>query len=108
MTADVRPDHMIALVRDIPRGRVVSYGDLSRVLGVVALQVGRWMANVPPDVPWHRVVGADGTLRIARRSPDHGRLQRRLLENEGVRFDLHGRVLPEYFDETIPTRLLHA
>lgn len=97
-----------ALMQDLLPGKVVSYGDLARSLGIVPLHVGRLMARVPEGLPWHRVVGADGTLRIAHRAPEHAALQRALLEAEGIAFDDQGRVPAEFFDETNPSRLVHA
>lgn len=43
------------------------------------------------DVPWHRVVGADGRVK-ARGVSGPAELQRALLEREGVRFDASGRI----------------
>lgn len=74
-------------VRAVPRGRVVSYGDVGAAVGVAARTVGWAMSLAPEDVPWQRVVGADGYLRIAKRSPELKLRQRALLEAEGVRFD---------------------
>lgn len=79
-------------VKRIPRGRVVTYGQLGRALRLRggARTAGRAMAACPSGrgVPWHRVVGAGGRILI--REP-HASLQRRLLESEAVVF-LHGRV----------------
>lgn len=76
-----------AWVKRIPRGRVVTYGQLARALRLRggARTAGRAMAGCPGGrgVPWHRVVGAGGRLLI--REP-YAALQRRLLEAEGVRF----------------------
>jgi methylated-DNA-protein-cysteine methyltransferase-like protein len=76
-----------AWVKRIPRGRVVTYGQLARALRLRggARTAGRAMAGCPGGrgIPWHRVVGAGGRLRI--REP-YAALQRRLLEAEGVRF----------------------
>jgi len=55
------------VVRAIPRGRVMSYGQVGSLAGSTARTVGWAMANVPDDVPWQRVVGADGKLPIAKR-----------------------------------------
>ena len=44
------------------------------------------------DVPWQRVVGSDGYLRIGRRSPPLMQRQRELLEAEGVTFKANGCV----------------
>jgi methylated-DNA-protein-cysteine methyltransferase-like protein len=64
-------------VRSIPEGFVTTYGDLTpgapRFAGAVLASCQ------DPDVPWQRVVRADGTLA-------QGERQRRLLEGEGVPF----------------------
>jgi len=83
---------LYALVRQIPRGRVVTYGQLAKAarLRGGARTAGRAMAACPASrgIPWHRVVGAGG--RILLREP-HASLQRRLLESEGTRL-IAGRV----------------
>jgi methylated-DNA-protein-cysteine methyltransferase-like protein len=70
-------DEILAAVRSIPPGRVATYGDVSpgapRRAGAVLAQCH------DPDVPWHRVVRADGSLA-------KGERQRRLLEAESVPF----------------------
>ena len=74
-----------ALVKRIPRGRAITYGQLARALKLPggARTAGRAMAACPSGkgVPWHRVVGAGGKLLI--REP-YASLQRKLLESEGV------------------------
>jgi methylated-DNA-protein-cysteine methyltransferase-like protein len=80
------------IVRTIPCGRVMTYGQVSVLLGhtLSPVAVG-WALHVcPDDVPWHRVVNASGgcsTSRLPDLPPD---LQRRLLEAEGVEFRLDG------------------
>jgi methylated-DNA-protein-cysteine methyltransferase related protein len=73
------------LVKKIPRGRVMTYGQLSKALRLAggARTAGRAMAASPSGqgVPWHRVVGAGGRLLI--REP-YASLQRKLLESEGL------------------------
>ncbi len=80
------------LVKQIPRGRVLTYGQLAKALKLRggARTAGRAMAGCPAarGIPWHRVVGAGG--RILLREP-HASLQRRLLESEGTRL-VEGRV----------------
>ncbi|MFQ3609972.1 MAG: MGMT family protein [Fimbriimonadales bacterium] len=89
-----RADEVYAFVRQIPKGKVLSYGQVAEACGIPsARQVGRWMAFAPDDVPWWRVVGADGTLRIQRRDPMLASLQRAHLESEGVPFNAEGRVI---------------
>src|SRR5712692_6325805 len=79
-------------VRQIPRGRVITYGQLARALKLRggARTAGRAMAACPSGkgIPWHRVVGAGGRIRI--REP-LASLQRRLLESEGTPL-IEGRV----------------
>jgi methylated-DNA-protein-cysteine methyltransferase-like protein len=79
-----------AAVRAIPKGRVATYGQLARLLGVPrgARAVG-WAlraldARLERSVPWHRVVGAGG--RISLRGGPGPLIQRRRLLAEGVRF----------------------
>ena len=73
------------LVKKIPRGRVMTYGQVAKTLRLPggARTAGRAMAASPSGcgVPWHRVVGAGGRLLI--REP-HASLQRKLLESEGL------------------------
>lgn len=78
-------------VRATPEGFVRTYGDISpgapRVGGAVLHECA------DPDVPWHRIVRADGSLA-------KGRRQRRLLMREGVPFrgervDMRVARLPE-------------
>jgi methylated-DNA-protein-cysteine methyltransferase-like protein len=81
------------LVRRVPRGRVVTYGQVAAGLGRAraARAVGGAMRACPADVPWHRVVNALGA--ISRRRREGGMLTQRIrLEQEGVRFR-RGRVL---------------
>jgi methylated-DNA-protein-cysteine methyltransferase-like protein len=73
------------LVKRIPRGRVVTYGQLARALRLPGggRTAGRAMAACPPGVPWQRVVGAGG--RLLPREP-YASYQRQLLAREGVEF----------------------
>ena len=85
------------VVRRVPRGKVVTYGQVAAILGHprAARAVGAALRQLPPvlqrTVPWQRVINAAG--RISHRGdvfrPDR---QRDLLEAEGVDFDRSGRV----------------
>ena len=84
------------VVRQIPRGRVATYGQIARVMGDgrKARFVGFAMHASPGmsgGVPCHRVVFADGRLApgFAFGGPE---AQRSLLEEEGVSFTGDGRV----------------
>lgn len=78
-------DPVYRLVKQIPRGRVITYGKLAAFLRLRggARAAGHAMAACPAGggIPWHRVVGAGGRLLI--REP-FAALQRKLLESEGV------------------------
>ena len=78
------------LVAQIPRGRVVSYGQIARELGMPrgARQVGWAMRTCPDDLPCQRVVKADGSIA----GGGYADLRRALLEAEGVPFLPDGRV----------------
>lgn len=80
-------ERVYALVRRIPRGKVLTYGRVAALLGVPrgARAVGWALHGAPPDVPWQRVINAKGC--ISTRCPEHPpQLQRALLMAEGVRF----------------------
>jgi len=78
-------DPVYKLVKQIPRGRVLSYGAVARILRLKggARSAGRAMSATPQGkgIPWHRVLNAAGKIVI--REP-YSSLQRRLLESEGV------------------------
>jgi methylated-DNA-protein-cysteine methyltransferase related protein len=77
------------VVRTIPRGKVLTYGQIATLVGspYMARQVGWAMHGCPKDLPWQRVVGAGGKILINSQSVGEGSLlQRKLLEMEGVRF----------------------
>ena len=79
-------DELYALVKQIPEGRVASYGALGRALRnpVSGLIIGRWMSISPPDIPWWRVVGANGHFPVGKRDPFLEQEQRDRLIAEGV------------------------
>ena len=84
-------DRVFAVVRRIPRGRVASYGLVAKLAGSprAARQVGMVM-RLAHGIPWWRVLGADGDVRIMR--PDYRREQVERLGAEGVPVDEEGRV----------------
>lgn len=83
------------LVRHIPRGKVVTYGQVAALLGAphAARAVGYALRALAAgsDVPWHRVINRQG--QISPRHPAAGPiLQRVLLEAEDVGFDAQDRI----------------
>lgn len=77
-------DQVYELVRSIPRGKVMTYGDIAGLCGhaYAARIVGGLAHFGPPDLPWQRVVNRFGGLA----SGYHGgrEAQRKHLEKEGV------------------------
>jgi 3-methyladenine DNA glycosylase/8-oxoguanine DNA glycosylase len=73
-TEDARIDRILSRVRLVPKGRVATYGDIDPHAPRL---VGRALSLVGDDVPWHRVVRADGSMAMG----DH---QRELLLKEHV------------------------
>ena len=80
------------IVRRIPAGRVMTYGQLAELLGegYTARTVGFVMHTADDSDPWHRVINAQGACSTGRvlLPPDK---QQRMLEAEGVVFDARGR-----------------
>jgi len=78
-------DPVYQLVKQIPRGRVLTYGGLAKALRLRggARSAGRALGATPQGrgIPWHRVLGANGKILI--REP-YASLQKKLLESEGV------------------------
>jgi methylated-DNA-protein-cysteine methyltransferase-like protein len=91
-------DAVYAIARRIPRGRVMSYGQIADLLehSLSARAVGWAMSQCPDDVPWQRVVNASGGISTEHLHEPRD-LQRRLLEREGVRFDSTGRLSMEKY-----------
>ena len=86
---DDQTSRVLQRIREVPEGFVRSYGDVSpgapRFAGTV-------LATTHEDVPWWRIVRADGSLA-------KGGRQRALLEEEGVPFrgervDMHAARIP--------------
>lgn len=88
------------IVRQIPFGKVATYGQIARLinppseidaktyLAFGARWVGTAMATCPADVPWHRVINAQGKVSLR----EGAELQKQLLEAEGIVFDNHQKV----------------
>jgi len=72
-------------IRRIPKGRVAAYGDVARAAGYpgAARQVAWALHNASGGIPWHRVLGAGGYIRLP---GEAGLEQRTRLEAEGVAF----------------------
>lgn len=88
------------IVRLIPEGKVATYGQVARLIGMPrhARHVGHALAALDyvNDVPWHRVINSKGELSRPDFSKEHNH-QRILLEEEGVEFSISGRVPLKYY-----------
>jgi methylated-DNA-protein-cysteine methyltransferase-like protein len=90
-------DRVYILVRQIPYGKVASYGQIAAMLGhpQAARTVGWALSALRDsdltDVPWQRVINSAGRISISRADLSAD-LQRALLEEEGVEFDARGYV----------------
>ena len=90
-----QPDYrerVYQIVRRIPRGRVMTYGQIAELLGegYTPRTVGFVMHASPSGTPWHRVLNARGACSTGRVVLPHDK-QQRMLEMEKVVFDKTGR-----------------
>lgn len=81
------------VVLNIPRGQIMSYGEVSRAAGYPrhARMVSRAMSRSETPLPWHRVVRSDQTLAFPVES-EHYEEQKKRLIAEGLAM-LNGKVL---------------
>ncbi len=78
-----------ALIREVPKGEVASYGMIASLLsGVGPRQVARALRTAPKGLPWYRIITSSGAMA------DHAGAeeQRRRLKKEGVAFRKNGAV----------------
>lgn len=82
------------VVEDIPRGHVLTYGEVARLAGMsrAARRVGQALHRAPKGrkLPWHRVVNAQGRISFPDDSSGYQQ-QKALLQEEGVVF-IDGRI----------------
>jgi methylated-DNA-protein-cysteine methyltransferase-like protein len=88
--ADSFFQRVYTVIAAIPYGKVLSYGDVAKLIGYPrkARFVGFAMRVCPDDLPWHRVVKADGSIA----GGDFAPVREMLLRKEGVPFLPDGRV----------------
>jgi methylated-DNA-protein-cysteine methyltransferase-like protein len=85
-------ERVYEIVRRIPRGRVMTYGQLAEILGegYTPRTVGFVMHASSDKTPWHRVINAQGAVSTGKVVLPHDK-QQRMLEAEGVIFNERGR-----------------
>lgn len=85
-------ERVFKIVRRIPAGHVMTYGQIAELLGegYTARTVGFAMHAADESVPWHRVINAQGACSTGRVVLPENK-QQLLLEAEGVEFNAHAR-----------------
>ena len=86
-------ERVYEIVRQIPIGRVMTYGQIAEILGegYTPRTVGYVMhAADTQNVPWQRVINSQGACSTGRMTVPVN-LQQKILEDEGVEFDAKGR-----------------
>jgi len=85
-----------ALVSLVPSGKVTTYGQIARRLGINNPKVVGYALHsdsMQDSVPWHRIINSKGM--ISKRATGSEDLQKKLLVCEGVAFDINHRVIME-------------
>jgi len=85
-STEIREQAFAETIRSIPRGKVASYGQVAAAAGYPRYHraVARFMKTaIPGELPWQRVIGAGGEIKLVGRSAAEQRMRLRM---EGVRF----------------------
>lgn len=87
-------EQVYEFVRQVPRGSVVTYGQVALELGspsaARAVGYALYFMPKPSDIPWWRVINARGAISYKGRGSSADQ-QRAMLDDEGVVFDADGR-----------------
>ena len=86
-------ENILRRVRRVPEGRVATYGQIGRLAGSSARQVGNALAALgrDSDAPWHRIINFKGRISARSRGEGH-ELQKILLEAEGIDVSGNGEI----------------
>jgi methylated-DNA-protein-cysteine methyltransferase-like protein len=97
-------ERVFRIVRMIPAGRVMTYGQIAEILGegYTPRTVGFVMHSSTDKTPWHRVINAQGGCSTRGLVLPHDK-QQRMLEGEGINFNERGRCSLEQY-VWIPTQ----
>ncbi|NJL84896.1 MAG: methyltransferase [Leptolyngbyaceae cyanobacterium SM1_1_3] len=103
-------DRIYEIVRQIPAGRVATYGQVAELAGLFGkprlVGYALYRVTADSDIPWQRVINAQG--EVSHSSLRHGSdyLQRELLEAEGIAFSPSGQVALSQYRWRPPLALL--
>lgn len=82
---------VFALVYQVPKGKIATYGDIATLAGMssYARQVGKVLSRLPADsqLPWHRIINAKGKISLL---GERGNEQKQRLIDEGITISEHG------------------
>ena len=85
-SSEIRDQAFAETIRSIPRGKVAGYGQVAAASGYPRYHraVAHFLKTaIPGELPWHRVLGAGGEIKLAGREAAEQRLRLRM---EGVAF----------------------
>ncbi|MBE7385349.1 MAG: MGMT family protein [Leptolyngbya sp. SIO1E4] len=89
-------DLIYAVVRQIPFGKVATYGQVAELAGLIGKPrlVGYALYRVTEaeEIPWHRVINAKGEVSRSPHRNGMDYLQQTLLEEEGIQFNPQGKL----------------
>ena len=89
-------DLIYAVVRQIPFGKVATYGQVAELAGLIGKPrvVGYALYRVTEadEIPWHRVINAKGEVSRSPHRNGTDYLQQDLLQAEGIEFDAEGKL----------------
>jgi len=89
-------ERAVRIITEIPSGRIMTYGQVAAAAGSPrgARQVVRILHSMSQkyELPWHRIINAQGGISTPEKAETKGIHQRDLLEKEGVIFSLNGKV----------------
>lgn len=80
-------DQVLRIVTTIPESKITTYQSIGEHLAVMPRHVAYILSqlddNTKLEIPWYRVVSADGSLGVPKRNPN-GDSQAQLLQREGI------------------------
>ncbi len=83
-------------VRQIPLGKVATYGQIADLSGLYAkarlVGYALFRVDIKDDIPWHRVVNSQGEISYSFQRQGGDYLQKVLLEEEGIEFKNNGKI----------------